>query len=260
MLDSFIPDKVSLHPFSSVKRIFAVVGGKGGVGKSTVTALLAVTLMRRGLRVGILDADVSGPSIPKIFGLTEPISGSSDGVYPAESKFGIQVASMNLLLETPTDPVVWRGAVCAEYVKTFFTRVIWTELDVLLIDMPPGTGDIPLTVLSDLPVDGVIAVFTPQKLASSVMEKALNMAKKMNVKIVGAVENQAYFICDECKTKLYPYGQSGAEEFTKKYGDVPIAEIPTDEEIAAITDRGLIELVESGYLEGFCDELENAEF
>lgn len=256
MSDTVVADKVALHPLSSVKRVFAVVGGKGGVGKSTVSALLAVEFMRRGLRVGILDADVTGPSIPKLFGITDAPGGSSDGVYPAETKFGIQVISMNLLLDSPSDPVVWRGAVCAEYVKSFYARVIWTELDVLLIDMPPGTGDIPLTVLSSLPIDGVIAVFTPQKLASDVLDKALNMSNRLGVKLVGAVNNQAYFVCDGCGTKLYPYGKTDRTAFTEKYGALPFAEIPIDEEFSRLADRGLIELVENDSLEGFCNELE----
>ncbi len=251
-------DKAVLHPFSSVKKVFAVIGGKGGVGKSTVCSLLAVAMSRRGYRVGILDADLTGPSVPQAFGLKESATGSSDGIYPVLSKFGLQIMSMNLLLESPTEPVVWRGPVLAEYVKSFFTRVVWTELDYLFIDMPPGTGDVPLTVLSSLPLSGAICVFTPQELALLIAEKAAKAAEELGVPVVGAVENQSYYICPDCKEKFYPFGQGATEKFLKnrKESGILTAEIPISSDLASQTDRGLIELYEGDFLEEFCDGLE----
>lgn len=253
---NFAANKVALHPFSSVKNVFAVIGGKGGVGKSTVCSLLAVAMSRRGYRVGILDADLTGPSVSQAFGLKESATGSSDGIYPVLSKFGLQIMSMNLLLESPAEPVVWRGPVLAEYVKSFFSKVVWTDVDYLFIDMPPGTGDIPLTVLSSLPVNGVITVFTPQSLARLIAEKATVMAEKLGVPVVGAVENQAYYICPDCKTGFHPYGNGALKEFCRNRQGVLTAEIPISPDLASQTDRGLIELYEGDYLEEFCDGLE----
>ena len=222
-----------LHPFSSVKKVVAVIGGKGGVGKSLVTDMLAVTLQRRGYSVGILDADLTGPSVPRAFGLTENAKGSADGIYPEITKFGIQIMSMNLLLEDPTEPVVWRGAVLSEYVKSFWSRVVWTDLDVLLVDAPPGTGDIPLTVLTALPLNGVVAVSTPQELSVGIAEKAVREAQDVGVRVLGAVLNQAYYVCPDCGKKHYVYGKKDPSEWKKIFATSVVCEIPIDEDSAS---------------------------
>lgn len=255
LTDSGILSKANLHPFSAVKKVIAVIGGKGGVGKSTVCAMLAVTMRRRGFNVGILDADLTGPSIPAMFGIKEQAQGSNEGIYPSVTAFGIEVMSMNLLLEDPTEPVVWRGAVASAYVKNFFSKVIWTDLDYLFIDMPPGTGDIPLTVLSVLPVDGVVVVSTPQQLAGMIAEKAVIMAEKLKIPVLGAVRNQSYYICDGCKEKVYPFGNADAK-FVSKHNIELTAEIPFSSDLARQADKGLTELFEGDFLEEFCDGLE----
>jgi len=183
------------HPQSNIKKVIGIISGKGGVGKSLVTSLLAVTMNRRNHNVAILDADITGPSIPKLFGITEKARGSSNGVLPVKSKTGIEVMSINLLLENTTDPVVWRGPIIAGTVKQFWTDVIWKDIDFMFIDMPPGTGDVPLTVFQSIPVDGIIVVTSPQELVSMIVEKAVKMAESMNIPIIGIVENMSYFKC-----------------------------------------------------------------
>lgn len=249
-------EKAALHPLSSVEKVIAVIGGKGGVGKSLVTDLLAVTLQRRGYNVGILDADLTGPSVPRAFGLAGNATGSSEGIYPEMTKFGIQVMSMDLLLEDPSEPVVWRGAVLSEYVKSFYGKVVWSGLDVLLVDAPPGTGDVPLTVLSALPLSGVVVVSTPQELAAGIAEKAVREAKTLGVRVLGAVLNQAYYECPDCGKRHYIYGKKSKEELKERFGAEAVCEIPIDGDLPKQTDAGLIELFEGDYTEKFCDELE----
>ena len=227
---------------SSIKRVIGVVSGKGGVGKSTVTAMLAVLLERRGLRVGILDADVTGPSIPKIFGVHEQATSDGEVIFPAESKTGIKMMSVNLLLPDETDPVVWRGPIIGGTVKQFWTDVAWGEIDVLMVDMPPGTGDVALTVFQSLPLDGVIIVTTPQDLVSMVVQKAVKMAGMMNIPVLGVVENNSWFVCSECGKKHMIFGESHAEEVCAQYGLKLLAQLPISPDLAGLCDDGMIEL------------------
>ncbi len=236
------------HEMSSIRCVIGVVSGKGGVGKSLVTSLLGVLAKRSGLRVGILDADITGPSIPRIFGLTEKAEGSELGLYPVASKTGIQIMSMNVLLEGDTDPVIWRGPIIAGAVKQFWTEIIWGELDILLIDMPPGTGDVPLTVFQTIPVDGVIIVTTPQELVGMVVEKAVHMAQTMHVPILGLVENMSYVKCPTCSEVINLFGESRLEEFAKKNGIGATAKLPVEPELAAKCDAGKIESFEGAWL------------
>ncbi|MBR6737299.1 MAG: Mrp/NBP35 family ATP-binding protein [Clostridia bacterium] len=228
---------------TSIKKIIAVTSGKGGVGKSLVTTLLAVEARKQGLKVGVLDADVTGPSIPKSFGLTENdrAQGSEEGLIPVQTKSGIKIMSINLLLEDPTQPVVWRGPVISGVVKQFFTDVLWGELDVLFIDMPPGTGDVPLTVFQSLKVDGIVVVTTPQDLVSLIVEKSVKMAELMNVKVLGIVENMSYYVCPDCGKKLYVFGKGKTDEVAKKYGTEKLLELAISEEVRTLVDNGDIE-------------------
>ncbi len=230
--------KESLNQFSHIKNTIAVMSGKGGVGKSSVTALLAITLQEQGYQVGILDADITGPSIPKLFGINHHKAEGSDlGIDPVISSTGIKIMSVNLLLENEDDPVVWRGPVVSNAVKQFYTEVIWGDLDYLLIDMPPGTGDVPLTVMQSLTLDGIIAVSTPQDLVKLIVKKSTNMAKMLHVPLIGIIENMSYFICPNCNEKHYIFGQN------KDKAKMPvISEIPMDPEFVALADEGKIEL------------------
>lgn len=247
--------KEKQNEFSNVKKIYAVISGKGGVGKSLVTSLLAVEARRRGKTVAILDADLTGPSIPKAFGVTEKARGSENGIFPAVTDSGIKLMSINLLLENDSDPVVWRGPVIAGTVKQFYTDVIWGETDIMFVDCPPGTGDVPLTVFQSLPIEGIIVVASPQELVSMIVEKAVKMAEMMNVPIVAAVENMAYFICDRCGEKHYIYGKGNLKEVAAARGIGAFAEIPFDKGIANLVDRGLIEKTNEKYLEKIIDIL-----
>lgn len=233
-----------------IKKIIAVTSGKGGVGKSLVTSLLAVCANKQGLKVGILDADVTGPSIPKSFGLTENdrAQGSEDGLFPVVTKSGIKIMSMNLLLEEPSQPVVWRGPVISGVVKQFYTDVLWGELDVLFIDMPPGTGDVPLTVFQSLKIDGIVVVTTPQDLVSLIVEKSVKMAEIMNVPVLGLVENMSYFRCPDCDKKLYVFGKSKTEEVAIQHGTRKLLEIPIDENIRTLVDDGNVEGVDVNFV------------
>ena len=233
-----------------IKRIIAVTSGKGGVGKSLVTSLLAVEARKQGLKVGVLDADVTGPSIPKSFGLTENdrAQGSEEGLFPVTTKSGIKIMSMNLLLEEPSQPVVWRGPVISGVVKQFFTDVLWGELDVLFIDMPPGTGDVPLTVFQSLKIDGIVVVTTPQDLVSLIVEKSVKMAEIMNISVLGIIENMSYFKCPDCNKKLYVFGKGKTDEVAKNYGTEKLLEIPIDEDIRTLVDAGKIEEVNSSFI------------
>ena len=251
-------EREKLHELSSVKKVIGVVSGKGGVGKSLVTSMMAVTLNRRGLKTAVLDADITGPSIPQAFGIHERATGSATELYPAVSKTGIDIMSLNLLLENETDPVVWRGPVIAGVVKQFWTDVVWKDVDYMFVDMPPGTGDVPLTVFQSIPVDGIIIVTSPQDLVSMIVTKAVNMAKLMNIPVLGIVENMSYFECSECGKKHFIFGESNLERIAAANEIPQIARIPIDPDFANQVDRGLIELFEGDWLEKMADAVENA--
>ena len=236
------------NPKSNVKKVIAVVSGKGGVGKSTITASLAVAMNRRGKSVGVLDADITGPSIPKAFGLHGRLDGTDDGILPAQSQTGIQVVSLNLLTENETDPVIWRGPVIAGVVTQFWSETVWGDVDYLFVDMPPGTGDVPLTVFQSLPVDGIIVVTSPQDLVSMIVAKAVNMAKLMNVPVIGLVENYSYFQCPDCGKQHAIFGESNIEAVAAGLGIPVLAKLPMDPAVAAAFDSGKIEEFEPNYL------------
>lgn len=244
------------NEYSNVKRVIAVISGKGGVGKSLVTSLLAVNMRRRGYNVAVLDADITGPSIPKSFGVSGDVTGQDGQIFPLVSKTGIEMMSVNLLLEDETRPVVWRGPVIAGTVKQFWTDVVWNEVDYMFVDMPPGTGDVPLTVFQSLPVTGAIVVTSPQDLVSMIVKKSVNMAKLMNIPVVGLVENMSGVICPKCGEKIDIFGESHAEETAKEMGIPLLAQIPLDPRLAKLCDKGIIELYENDYLDRAADELE----
>ena len=233
-----------MNQLSEIKKVIGVVSGKGGVGKSLVTSMLAVEMRRRGYNVGILDADVTGPSIPKLFGITGNCTSDNMGIYPVLSRTGIEVMSTNLLLENEGDPVIWRGPVIAGAVKQFWTDVIWEDVDFMFVDMPPGTGDVPLTVFQSLPVDGIVVVTSPQELVSMIVGKAVKMADIMNIPVLGIVENMSYFVCPECGGKHNIFGESNVEKTAEKFGIGNVAKIPIDPKLAAACDKGMIELFE----------------
>ena len=226
------------NPESRVKKVIGVVSGKGGVGKSLVTGLLASATVRAGKTAGVLDADITGPSVPRMFGVDEPIMGNDYGMLPAYSETGVGIMSIHLLLEHNTDPVIWRGSLIAGTVKQFWTDVCWGDVDCLYVDMPPGTGDVPLTVFQSLPVDGIIIVASPQELVGMIVEKAVNMAKMMNIPVIGIVENMAYMPCPDCGKKLYPFGEGKTAEVAAKHGLPLLAQLPIDPAIAAACDAG----------------------
>ena len=244
------------NELSDIKKVIGIVSGKGGVGKSMVTSLMAVMLNRKGYKSAILDADITGPSIPKAFGLKEKAMGNKFGLYPVTSKTGIDIMSLNLLLDNDTDPVVWRGPVIAGTVKQFWTDVIWSDVDFMFIDMPPGTGDVPLTVFQTIPVDGIIVVTSPQDLVSMIVKKALNMAKLMNVPVIGIVENYSYLECPDCKKQIKMFGESHIDEIAKEHGVKVLAKIPIDPYLAENTDSGLIELYSGKHLDECANEVE----
>ena len=243
------------HMLSYIDKVIGVVSGKGGVGKSLVTSMLAVLLNRKGYQTAVLDADVTGPSIPKMFGLTEKAHGDGLGLYPVETKLGTKVMSVNLLLEDETAPVVWRGPVIAGTVKQFWTDVIWGEVDFMFVDMPPGTGDVPLTVFQSIPLDGIIVVASPQELVSMIVEKAVNMADMMKIPVLGVVENMSYVKCPDCKKEIRIFGESHIDEIAKKHNIPVLGRIPLDMKIAAACDAGLIELFEGDWLDEAADKL-----
>lgn len=245
-----------LNEFSSVKKVIGVVSGKGGVGKSLVTSLMAVNMNRRGKKAAILDADVTGPSIPKMFGIKDKAMGSDEALFPCESKMGIDVMSINLLLENETDPVVWRGPVIAGVIKQFWTDVVWKDIDYMFVDMPPGTGDVPLTVFQSIPVDGIIVVTTPQELVEMIVGKAVKMAQMMNIPVLGVVENMSYYKCPNCGEKLDIFGESRVEKIAKMYNIPNTARLPIDPNLARNADNGLIELYEGDFLDELTDKLE----
>ncbi len=235
---------VPQNSMSNVKKVIGIVSGKGGVGKSLVTSLLASGVQKEGFKCAVLDADITGPSIPKLFGISERATGSDYGIIPAVSSNGTKIISINLLLENETDPVVWRGPVIGGTVKQFWTDVIWEDIDCMFVDMPPGTGDVPLTVFQSLPVDGIIIVTSPQELVSMIVEKAVNMAKLMNIPILGIVENMSYIECPECNEKIRIFGESHLTEIAKAKNLEALGQIPMRPEIAAYCDAGRVEDVD----------------
>ena len=235
------PQHDAPNPNSSVKKVIGVVSGKGGVGKSMTSALLACAMARRGYHCGILDADITGPSIPQAFGLHEPALGSDDGILPAVTKEGVKVMSINLLLPNETDPVVWRGPVVAGAVKQFWSDVCWGDVDYLFVDLPPGTGDVPLTVFQSLPVDGLIIVTSPQDLVAMIVSKAVNMARMMNVPVYGFVENYSYLECPDCGKRIEVFGKSKLDEIALSYSLPVLARLPIDPKIAELCDAGQME-------------------
>lgn len=241
--------------YSNVKKVIAVVSGKGGVGKSFVTSMLAVKAAKQGKRVAVLDADITGPSIPKIFGIRSKAISDGQFIYPAETALGIKIMSINLLLENDTDPVVWRGPVIAGTVKQFWTDVVWGDIDEMYIDCPPGTGDVPLTIFQSIPISGIVVVTTPQSLVSMVVEKAEKMAKLMNVKILGLVENMSYYVCPDCNSKHYIFGDSHIEETAKAFDITNTLRIPVNPEVAKKCDEGLIETIEFPDADEFVSKL-----
>lgn len=247
------------HELSQIKKVIGVVSGKGGVGKSLVTSMLAVTMNRRGYRSAILDADITGPSIPKAFGLREKATSSELGLFPVNTKTGIPVMSVNLLLENDSDPVVWRGPIIAGTVKQFWTDVIWGDVDIMFIDMPPGTGDVPLTVFQSIAVDGIIVVTSPQELVSMIVSKAVKMAEMMKIPILGLVENMSYFRCPDNDKDYQIFGESHIEEIADKHHLQVLAKLPIDPKISAACDKGMIELFEGNWLDSLAEKLENME-
>ena len=242
---------------SNVKRVIGVVSGKGGVGKSLVTSMLAVTMRRRGYKTAILDADITGPSIPKAFGLAAgTVEGSELGMLPVMTKTGIEVMSLNLLVDDETKPVVWRGPVIAGTVKQFWNDVVWNDVDFMFVDMPPGTGDVPLTVFQSLPLSGIVIVTSPQELVSMIVEKAVNMASLMNIPVLGLVENYSYIICPDCGKVIRPYGDSKIEALASRIGTEVLGQLPIDSSLASLCDKGVIELFEGDYLERGADIIE----
>ena len=245
-----------MNPNSNVKNVIAVVSGKGGVGKSLVTSLMACNMRRRGHKTAVLDADITGPSIPRIFGLEGARAlGTEEGIQPQVSDSGVELMSVNLLLENTSAPVVWRGPVIAGVVKQFWSEVCWGDVDYMFVDMPPGTGDVPLTVFQSLPISGVVVVTTPQDLVSMIVEKAVNMARMMNVPVLGLVENMSWYECPCCGQKLPIFGESHVEEEAAKYGVTNTASLPINPTLAAACDRGLVEDADVSYLWEFAQNL-----
>ncbi len=248
------------HELSNINKVIGIVSGKGGVGKSLVTSMLAVTMSRRGYQAAILDADVTGPSIPKAFGITEKAKGSESGLYPIKSKMGIDIMSINLLLANDTDPVLWRGPLIANAVKQFWTDVIWDAVDFMFIDMPPGTGDVPLTVFQSIQVDGLIIVTSPQELVSMIVSKAVKMAEMMNIPIIGLVENMAYFQCPDCTKEHQIFGDSHIDEIARKHNLDILARMPIDPQLAEACDQGIIEQFDGIWFEKVADILDKKEY
>ena len=244
------------HPESHIGKVFGVVSGKGGVGKSMVTSQLAATLPRRGYKVGVMDADITGPSIPQAFGVHDKAVGTQTALYPCVSHSGIEVMSINLLLEDETDPVIWRGPVIGGVVQQFWTDVVWKDVDFLFVDMPPGTGDVPLTVFQSLPVDGIVVVASPQELVSMIVAKAVNMAEMMKVPMLGIVENMSYIVCPDCGKHINVFGDSHVDEVAAKHHLPVLAKCPIDPQLAALSDAGMIETYGGQFLEGAADACE----
>ena len=247
-----------LNPNSTVKKVIAVVSGKGGVGKSTVTSMMAVAMSREGKRVAVLDADITGPSAPTAFGVNECAGATDEGLYPAKSHTGIQIMSINLLLDNPGDPVVWRGPVIAGAVKQFWTDVIWEDVDYMFVDMPPGTGDVPLTVFQSLPVDGIVIVTSPQDLVSMIVAKAVKMANMMHIPVLGFVENYSYLQCPDCGKKISVFGKSHLDEIAAQFELPVLARLPIDPAVAEAYDNGMMETVNTDALADVVKAVENS--
>lgn len=244
------------HELSNVKKVIGIVSGKGGVGKSLVTSMLAVLLRRRGRTTAIMDADLTGPSIPKAFGLHEKATGTDSAIYPVRTKTGIDIISVNLLLENESDPVIWRGPVIAGMVKQFWTDVVWDNVDFLFVDMPPGTGDVPLTVFQSMPVDGIVVVASPQELVSMIVEKAMKMANMMNIPILGLVENMSYIKCPDCGKEISLFGDH-LGKVAQEYGIPLLARLPIDPALSKAVDGGVVELFEGDWMNYAADVVEN---
>ena len=244
-----------LNIYSDIKHVIGVVSGKGGVGKSFVTASLANQMAQKGFRVGILDADITGPSIPKMYGLHGPAQADDQGIYPMEAKNGIKVMSVNLLLPQEDEPVIWRGPILANMVKQFWTDVIWGDLDYLFVDMPPGTGDVPLTVFQSLPVEGIVIVSSPQDLVKMIVKKAYKMAQMMNIKVLGLVENYSYIVCPDCGKKLQVFGESHIDEIAAELQIDVLGKMPINPLYAEAADKGVFHAVDNEYVEKAVEKL-----
>ena len=254
--ESFLEDQ---NVFSNVKHVYGIVSGKGGVGKSFVTGSLAVELARKGYKVGILDADITGPSIQKMFGIKGNADGDDNGIYPAVTEAGIKIMSINMLLEDDTTPVIWRGPVLAGVVKQFWTDVVWGELDYLLVDMPPGTGDVPLTVFQSLPVEGIVIVTSPQSLVTMIVKKAYNMALQMNIPVLGLIENYSYLECPDCGKHLSVFGESHIDEVAAELNLPVLGKMPIRPELAKMSDEGLFGKIENPMIADAVTAIEKAE-
>ncbi|MDO4846958.1 MAG: Mrp/NBP35 family ATP-binding protein [Clostridiaceae bacterium] len=244
------------NEYSNVKKVIGVVSGKGGVGKSTVTSMLAVAAQVKGFQAAVLDADVTGPSIPKAFGIHGRAEGSEQGLFPSDTKLGVRIMSVNLLLDQEDAPVVWRGPVISGVINQFWQEVMWGDVDYMFVDMPPGTGDVPLTVFQGLPLDGIIIVTTPQDLVTLIVKKAYNMAKLMNIPVLGIVENMSYFECPDCHKKHEIFGESKIDEIAKELEVPVLAKLPIDPKTASLVDKGAVELADTKIFEGIIDALE----
>lgn len=249
--------RIETNEFNDIKKVYAVLSGKGGVGKSLVTSLLAVMMNKKGYNVGVLDADITGPSIPKMFGIEDSkVEPTEIGLIPPETPKGIKIMSINLLLEKRDAPVIWRGPLISGVVKQFWTDVIWDQLDYLFLDMPPGTGDVPLTVFQSIPLDGIIIVTSPQDLVSLIVKKAYNMAKDMNIPIVGIIENMSYIDCPDCNRRIHVFGESKVEEIAQELSLPFLGRLPLDPDVAELCDKGAVESFQKGYLDQCIDKIE----
>lgn len=244
------------NSYSDIKKVIGVISGKGGVGKSLVTSILATGMRKKGQKVGILDADITGPSIPKSFGIDEKAKIDDRGIIPCISENGIKIMSINLLLEKETDPVIWRGPVIAGVIKQFWTDVVWEDVDYMFVDMPPGTGDVPLTVFQSLPVDGIVIVTSPQDLVSMIVEKSVKMARMMNIPIIGIVENMSFFKCPCCNEEINVFGESDLTYISRKFGLTNISKIPLDKSIPESVDEGNVENVNTDYVNEIIEVIE----
>ena len=247
--------RIPSGPFSNVKKVIGVVSGKGGVGKSLVTSMLASAMQARGNSCAVLDADITGPSIPKSFGIKERAKADESGLLPEESRTGIKIMSINLLLENEESPVVWRGPVISGVIQQFWKDVAWGDVDYMFVDMPPGTGDVSLTVFQNLPVDGIVIVTTPQDLVTMIVKKAFNMAKMMNIPVLGLVENMSYFVCPDCNKEYKIFGESKIDEVAAELGVPVLAKLPIDPKTANLVDKGAIELADDKYIADAVDFL-----
>lgn len=245
------------HDMSNIKKVIGIVSGKGGVGKSLVTSMLAITLKRKDFNVAILDADITGPSIPKIFGIKEKPESVDGGIYPVKSKTGIDIMSINLILENENTPVVWRGPIVSGVIKQFWQEVIWENVDYMFVDMPPGTGDVPLTVFQTIPLAGIIIVTSPQELVSMIVDKAVNMAEMMHVPIIGIIENYSYFKCPECGKEYEIFGKSRLDKIAKEKGMAVLGRIPIEPALTDLCDKGLLEEFKGDWLDKAAEQISN---